>query len=547
MRASIGTNSTGWHPYNMQVVHITGAPTAEGMNYGSLAPDALKRAKASVDLAFHVGVVEQYAASLCLAAWRITPRAPRLGTFCSCDAVGGKLNHLDHGANTHAIVPSLGEEELVLIHELTRKDQQLYAYARARFFADVGSSPLPRCLLSAGDPEPIPPFALPRAAGVEGVLALAPSDGASCRPTLPTVLILGSQKCATTSLHTSLVANFGLAEAHVPDHAGGANGGPGWVIPRNKRKPKLKTAGARMKGIHFFDTSELYARGAEAYAGLFPRSCGGGGGGAPLVGIDSTPSYLTDPAVPGRMRAFFAQHASDSSTRHLRLVAVVRDPTERLRSAYDMMARSRKKHNSSNTNWNIDKWALSLLLSARRCCEAAGIDAAAADALHGACFDQATPLAGGMYAPPLAAYAQAFAPRQMALVAYGGYSRDPTAVLCELAVFSGVRPTGCAGMALKDGTAAAGVHASNGAQTASAGGARDSVPLALKRNAHQTVHVFSPSSRAKVNNFYAPHRAHVVRLLGTEAMQEMTVIPFGGGQPRELTDRMLFSEGHGRV
>jgi hypothetical protein len=156
-RASVGTNSTGWHPYNMQVAHITGAPTAGGKGFGWLAPDALQRAKATVDLAFHVGVVEQYIASFCLAAWRIAPRAPRLGTFCSCDAGRGKLNHLDHGTNTSAV--RARKEDLQLIDELTREDQQLYAYARVRFFADVGSSPLPRCLLSAADPEPIPPLA----------------------------------------------------------------------------------------------------------------------------------------------------------------------------------------------------------------------------------------------------------------------------------------------------------------------------------------------------------------------------------------------------
>jgi hypothetical protein len=361
MRASIGTNSTGWHPYNMQVAHMTGAPTAEGMGYGWLAPHALQRAKASVDLAFHVGVVEQYVASFCLAAWRIAPRAPLLGTFCSCDAGGGKLNHLDHGANTARLVPSLGEAELSLIDELTREDQQLYAYARARFFADVGSSPLPRCLLSADDPEPIPPLA-PPATAVEGTLALAPSDGATCRPTLPTVVILGCQKCATSSLHTSLVANFGLIGAQLPDHAGGGGAEPVWAIPG---KPPRR-AGARLKETHFFDTPKLYARGAEAYASLFPRACGGGGG-AQLVALDSTPSYLSDPAVPGRMRAFFAQHSSDGSTGHLRLIAVVRDPTERLRSAFNMMARNRNKHNRSERSQDIDRWALSLLVHARRC------------------------------------------------------------------------------------------------------------------------------------------------------------------------------------
>jgi hypothetical protein len=168
------------------------------------------------------------------------------------------------------------------------------------------------------------------------------------------------------------------------------------------------------------------------------------------------------------MHVFFAQHASDGSTRQLRLVAVVRDPTERLRSANDMMARNRIAQNRT-TSQETDVWAFSLLLRTRCCCEAAGIDAGAADALQGACFDPASPLARGVYALPLAAYARAFAPRQMALVAYGGYSREPTAVLCELAAFASVQATRCAGIALQGCGAATHAHVFGGARLGGAG------------------------------------------------------------------------------
>jgi hypothetical protein len=145
-----GTDGLGWDPYNMQVRHLT-------MGHDErLLPNMLQSAKASVDVAFHVGVVEHYAASLCMAVSRINPRAPLLSTICVCGAGGGRLTHIDHGTKSHAVAPSLSEEEISLLDKLTSEDQPLYAHARARFFADLSWSPLPRCLLSAADPQPIP-------------------------------------------------------------------------------------------------------------------------------------------------------------------------------------------------------------------------------------------------------------------------------------------------------------------------------------------------------------------------------------------------------
>jgi hypothetical protein len=88
--------------------------------------------------------------------------------------------------------------------------------------------------------------------------------------------------------------------------------------------PGLHVAG--VKEVRFFDRDDRYALGADWYAEQFddPRP-------DQLVG-ESTPSYLWHPAVPGRIAGLLP---------HVKLVALLRHPVERLYSHY----------------WHIRGWA----------------------------------------------------------------------------------------------------------------------------------------------------------------------------------------------
>ncbi|NJD32344.1 MAG: hypothetical protein FIB04_10705, partial [Gammaproteobacteria bacterium] len=79
---------------------------------------------------------------------------------------------------------------------------------------------------------------------------------------LPDAVILGAQKCGTTSLHGYLVQS------------------PGVIAPLRKE-------------VHFFDLN--YGRGAAWYRAHFGRV------GEAGINLDSSPYYLFHPAVPRRL------------------------------------------------------------------------------------------------------------------------------------------------------------------------------------------------------------------------------------------------------
>lgn len=109
----------------------------------------------------------------------------------------------------------------------------------------------------------------------------------------PNFLVIGAQRCGTTLIHR-------LLEAH-----------PEVYVPRHRKE------------VHFFD--DHYDRGEGWYRGFFPYDRDG------LTAIgEVSPSYLADPRVPDRIRAFDP---------HLRLIVLLRDPIERLWSAYHHLQR----------------------------------------------------------------------------------------------------------------------------------------------------------------------------------------------------------------
>jgi hypothetical protein len=117
----------------------------------------------------------------------------------------------------------------------------------------------------------------------------APSGARSHDDTLPNLIVIGAQKCGTTSLHY-----------YIDQH------------------PQI--AMSRAKELNFFTASGSWAKGVDWYAGQFEAT-------APVRG-ESSPSYTNYPVhdgVPARMHSVVPR---------ARLVFVVRDPLERIVSQY---------------------------------------------------------------------------------------------------------------------------------------------------------------------------------------------------------------------
>lgn len=122
-----------------------------------------------------------------------------------------------------------------------------------------------------------------------------PTSGA--RP-LPDFLIIGAQRCGTTSLYKYLLQH-----------------------------PAFLPAAVATKGVHFFDTH--YGKGISWYRSHFPTAVRRRAHGAlhrtTVVTGEASPYYLFHPQVPQRI----AQHMPNAL-----LIAVLRDPVERAYSQW---------------------------------------------------------------------------------------------------------------------------------------------------------------------------------------------------------------------
>jgi hypothetical protein len=103
---------------------------------------------------------------------------------------------------------------------------------------------------------------------------------------LPGAVILGAQKCGTSSMHNYLAQH------------------PGVIAPQRKE-------------VHYFDVN--YERGEAWYRAHFGRER------EPGLNLDSSPYYLFHPAVPRRMHELLPD---------ARLVVLLRDPARRAYSQY---------------------------------------------------------------------------------------------------------------------------------------------------------------------------------------------------------------------
>lgn len=115
---------------------------------------------------------------------------------------------------------------------------------------------------------------------------------------MPDFLIIGAQKCGTTSLYNYLIQH--------PQ-----------ILP------------AAQKEIHFFDLN--YSKGSDWYAAQFPAIASGSG----LLSGESSPYYLFHPLVPRRVKQLFPQ---------VKLIVLLREPVARAWSHYHHEVRLGHEH-----------------------------------------------------------------------------------------------------------------------------------------------------------------------------------------------------------
>ncbi len=115
--------------------------------------------------------------------------------------------------------------------------------------------------------------------------------------TLPDYLIIGAQRCGTTSLQDVLTAHPNITSARL------------------------------MKGVHYFDTA--YEQGLGWYQAHFPTRAYAGwkerATGAPLIVGEASPYYIFHPSALERIQATLPD---------VKLIALLRDPVERTISHY---------------------------------------------------------------------------------------------------------------------------------------------------------------------------------------------------------------------
>ena len=199
---------------------------------------------------------------------------------------------------------------------------------------------------------------------------------------LPGAVILGAQKCGTSSLHNYLTQH------------------PGVTAPLRKE-------------VHFFDLN--YARGERWYRAHFGRA------GEPGLNLDSSPYYLFHPAVPQRLRAMLPA---------AKLIVLLRDPVRRAYSNY----------------WHErDKGRESLSFEDAIAAEPGRIDAAQSRLADGTldrshAHQHFSYLARGRYAEQLERWFGQFPREHFLILRFEDLVEDPLAMLNQALAFVGLPP-----------------------------------------------------------------------------------------------------------
>ncbi len=207
--------------------------------------------------------------------------------------------------------------------------------------------------------------------------------------TLPDLLILGGQRCGTSSLYKYLGRHPNVV-------------------------PSLR------KEVDYF-TFE-YWRGESWYRAHFPlnaRRSLAARRGRPFVTFEATPDYLFDPRAPERVHALVPE---------AKLVALLRDPAERAVSQY-------------HHNRRLEHEPLELLEALRAEGERLDgeLDRLAADERY-----RALPLrrfsyaARGMYAEQLRRWLEVYPRTQLLVVKFNDLIRQPVATLARIQAFAGL-------------------------------------------------------------------------------------------------------------
>ena len=129
---------------------------------------------------------------------------------------------------------------------------------------------------------------------------------------LPGALVIGGQKCGSTSLYNYLRQH--------PQIAGVVKR----VEPQRRRWVKRE--------IHYFNLDDRYRHGERWYRAHFERRREG------VINFETTPGYLTSPEAPSRAHALIPE---------AKLIVSLRDPVARAYSAYHHMRRQNLRRSNA--------------------------------------------------------------------------------------------------------------------------------------------------------------------------------------------------------
>lgn len=305
----------------------------------------------------------------------------------------------------------------------------------------------------------------------------------------PTVLLIGAQKCGSTSLWSDM-------QEHVQ----------GTVMARAMHGSEEHYYN---KEQHFFDKEERFRKGLAFYVQHYP-TCSAAR--HPLYAMDATPEYLRVPGIAARVHATYIGH-----TRALRIILIVRNPTDRLRSWFDHIG-STFFHTARMT---LDHFVESILKKMKSCASKNYLTTSSEKLWASECRELGPPfsdaLAGGMYAPQLQEWLRWFPANQIALVSFAGYVKRADKVLHDIAAFLG--------QAQASGPPAVHRRALLAVTGAPRAGRRELAIQASHENKKRK-HILHEKTRASLDDFYKPHVAAFIELLHRPVARHMRSTPF---------------------
>lgn len=213
---------------------------------------------------------------------------------------------------------------------------------------------------------------------------------------LPSVFILGAQKCASSSLWEDMVEHFHLAPAKALISEGEEE--------YNRKEP------------HFFESDANFEKGSEWYTRHFPH-CNDLPGNTRTV--DGTPNYMSSPDAAKRIKGIYQDRSQD-----LHFVVIVRDPAKRMEAGY--------WHFMANHAGGFDQFVEKTEDNARAW-------------INGETESEPwtpNPYHSSLYSKHLREYLKYFRPDQFTLITLQQYSSDPQGTLEFISKRSGIKMSG---------------------------------------------------------------------------------------------------------